>query len=126
MLELIIRLFSMLRLAIFMKNKEMLVFSTSPDEELGRAMAKALVGQRLAACVSVLPNVTSIYRWEDQIREDPECLLIIKTTGDRIDKLTSQIEKLHPYELPEVLAVPVTGGLSAYLDWVSDPVLDGS
>ena len=107
-----------------MKNKEILVFSTSPDEERGRAMAKTLVSKRLAACVNVIPGVTSIYRWEDQVREDPECLLIIKSTGDKIEDLAGQIEKLHPYELPEVLAVPVTGGLPAYLDWVRNSVQD--
>jgi periplasmic divalent cation tolerance protein len=111
---------------ISMKSKEIIVFSTSPDEDQGRAMARTLVSKRLAACVNVVPRVTSIYRWEDQVREDPECLLIIKSTGDQIESLTSQIEKLHPYELPEVLVVPITGGLPAYLDWVRNSVLDGS
>jgi periplasmic divalent cation tolerance protein len=60
------------------------------------------------------------------VREDSECLLIIKSTGDQIEGLTGQIEKLHPYELPEVLAVPITGGLPAYLDWVRNSVLDGN
>ena len=126
MLERFFRFFPMGHLPIFMKNKEILVFSTSPDEEVGRAMAKTLVRKRLAACVSVVPGVTSIYRWEGQVREDQECLLIIKSTGDQIEGLTGQIEQLHPYELPEVLAVPVTGGLPAYLDWISNSVLDGS
>ena len=111
---------------ISMKNKEIIVFSTSPDEEQGRAMAKTLVSKRLAACVNVIPRVTSIYRWDDQVQEDSECLLIIKSTGNQIEGLTDQIEKLHPYELPEVLAVPITGGLPAYLDWVTNSVLDGS
>jgi periplasmic divalent cation tolerance protein len=109
-----------------MKNKEILVFSTSPNEKQGRAMARTLVSKRLAACVNVVPRVTSIYRWEDQVREDSECLLIIKSTGDKMDGLAGQIEKIHPYELPEVLAVPVTGGLPAYLDWVRNSVQDGS
>ena len=89
-------------------------------------MAKTLVRKRLAACVNVVPRVSSIYRWEDQVREDSECLLIIKSTEDQIESLTSQIEKLHPYELPEVLAVPITGGLPAYLDWARHSVRDGS
>ncbi|MGI9265771.1 MAG: divalent-cation tolerance protein CutA [Gammaproteobacteria bacterium] len=109
-----------------MKNKEIIVFSTCPDPECGRALARSLVENRAAACVNVLPGVMSVYQWKGTTQEDSECLLMIKSTMDRMDSLASQIEELHPYELPEVVAVPVSGGLPAYLDWVRQSVTDGN
>ena len=94
------------------------VFVTAPDREVGARLAQALVGERLAACVSVVPGVSSIYRWKGEIQQDAEVLLIVKTTRARCEALATRVRDLHPYDLPEVLALPAVGGSEAYLDWV--------
>lgn len=84
------------------------------------ALAEALVRQRLAACVNVLPGVRSTYRWQGQVEQAEETLLVAKTTQARYAALETAVRRLHPYELPEIVAVHVTGGLPAYLQWVED------
>jgi periplasmic divalent cation tolerance protein len=96
-----------------------LIFCTCPDETTAGGIAEALVDERLAACANLLPGITSIYRWEGQIQRDPEVLLLIKTTRDRVSALTERLRVLHPYEIPEIIAVPVTEGLPDYLSWVT-------
>lgn len=91
---------------------------TCPDEASAAAIAGALVQERLAACVNRLPGVRSTYRWEGRVEESGEVLLLIKTTQDRLDELIARVQALHPYELPELIAVPAQGGLAPYLDWV--------
>ena len=81
-------------------------------------LADTLVEERFAACVNVLPGIRSVSRWQGAIERSDETLLLIKTTRDRLDALTTRVRDLHPYELPEVIAVEVAGGLSTYLDWV--------
>ena len=93
-------------------------FCTCPDADSATRLADALVGERLAACVSVVPGLRSVYRWQGAIERSDESLLLIKTSRDRLDLLTTRVRDLHPYELPEVVAVEVAGGLSTYLDWV--------
>ena len=95
-----------------------LVFTTVPDAETGRKIATHLVEYRLAACVNLLPGVESVYRWNDAVQRDDESLLIIKTTRDAYPELQETIVRLHPYELPEVVAVSAGAGLPAYLNWV--------
>jgi periplasmic divalent cation tolerance protein len=97
-----------------------LVYCTCPDAETAQRIARALVEQRLAACVNVVPGLRSIYRWQGAIQDDAECLLLVKTRAARVTALTEAIRGLHPYELPEVIAVPVVAGLAPYLDWVRD------
>jgi len=97
----------------------LLAYSTCPDEASADRIARALVAERLAACVNRLPRVHSTYRWQGQVEEADEILLLIKTTTDRLDAMTARLRSLHPYELPEVIAVEVRAGLPAYLDWVS-------
>ena len=84
-----------------------------------------LVEERLAACASVLPGLRSVYRWQGAIERADEVLLLIKTTRERIEPLTARVASLHPYELPEVVAVEVAGGLAAYLDWVEEQTRTG-
>jgi periplasmic divalent cation tolerance protein len=96
-----------------------LVYCTCPDAATGQRIADALVGERLAACVNLLPGVTSVYRWQGQVEQASEILLLIKTTADRFEALSARVLELHPYELPEVIAVEVRAGLPAYLDWVA-------
>jgi len=93
--------------------------STAPDVETGARIARALVEERLAACVNLVPAVRSIYRWQGAVEADTEVLLVIKTRAERIDALASRLRVLHPYELPELVALPVVAGLGPYLDWVA-------
>ena len=91
---------------------------TCPDEATAQQVAEAVVEGRHAACVNIVPRVVSVYRWQDQIECDDEVLLIIKTTEDAWPQLEQALVAAHPYELPEIIAVPVESGLQGYLDWV--------
>ncbi len=97
----------------------LLVFSTLPDAAAAQRLARLLVERRLAACVSVLPPCASIYRWQGALEESAEVPLLIKTTAARYADLEAAIRAEHPYELPEIVAVPVQRGLPGYLDWVA-------
>ena len=103
-----------------------LAFCTCPDADSAHALAEALVGERLAACVNVLPGVSSTYRWQGQVERADEVLLLIKTTGERLPALAARVPQLHPYELPELIAVPVAAGLPAYLHWVAEETREES
>jgi periplasmic divalent cation tolerance protein len=94
-------------------------YCTCPDLVSAERLAEALVGERLAACVNVLPGLRSVYRWQGTVEHADEVLLLIKTTRERLDALAARVQALHPYELPELLAVEAAGGLPAYLDWVA-------
>ena len=95
-----------------------IVFCTVPNEEQARQIARALVEERLAACVSIVPGLRSIYRWEEGICDDAELLLLIKTRREVFPRLIRRIQELHPYEVPEILSLDVTGASPAYLDWL--------
>lgn len=95
------------------------VLCTCPDDVVADRIAGAIVEERLAACVNRLPGVASTYRWKGEVQRDSECLLLIKTTIERFDALRERIVALHPYELPEVIAVDIARGLPAYLDWIA-------
>ncbi|WP_158984173.1 divalent-cation tolerance protein CutA [Lysobacter panacisoli] len=101
-----------------------LVLSTCPDPQTADALARSLVSERLAACVNMLPGVVSTYRWQGAVERGDEILLLIKTTADRQDALIARLQALHPYELPEAIAVEAVGGLAAYLDWVAEQTRD--
>lgn len=100
-----------------MSSDVCVVYVSLPRDEAGN-MARALVENRLAACVNILPRIESYFYWEGKAEFDEEALLIIKTTTGRFDALKEFVEEQHPYELPEIIAVPVTAGLSAYVEWV--------
>ena len=97
----------------------LLCLCTAPDAKTARTLAETLVAERLAACVSLLPGVHSVYRWQDEVEQADEIQLLIKTTRTCLPALQARIVALHPYELPEVIAVEAAGGLPAYLDWVA-------
>lgn len=99
-----------------------MVLSTCPDEATARAMASALVEARLAACVNIVPGLTSIYRWEGALEEGTEVLLLIKTTAGRYPEVETLIRERHPYRLAEIIAVPLAAGLPAYLAWIGESV----
>ncbi len=101
-----------------MANDTLLVISNLPDRASAEALAKALVERRAAACVNVLAPCRSVYRWQGAIETAEEHPVFAKTTRDRYDLLERVIRELHPYELPEIIAVPLAGGLPAYLAWV--------
>lgn len=94
------------------------IHCTCPDAAVADRIATALVEGRLAACVQQLPGMRSTYRWEGRVEQSDEVLLLIKTAQDRLEDVTASVRALHPYELPELLAVEARGGIPAYLDWV--------
>ncbi|HEX8986706.1 MAG TPA: divalent-cation tolerance protein CutA [Rhodocyclaceae bacterium] len=98
----------------------LLAVTTLPDEASARALAQRLVELRVAACVNVLAPCRSVYRWQGQVEEAEEVPVLIKTTAARYADLEAAIRAAHPYELPEIIAVPVTRGLPGYLAWVAD------
>lgn len=95
-----------------------LVLCTCPDQESAQRIADRLVGERLAACVSLLPGLTSVYRWQGAIHTEPEVLLLIKTVAGQFATLAETLRGMHPYELPEIIALPIAAGLTDYLTWV--------
>lgn len=98
----------------------LLVISSLPDQETAQRVARTLVEQRLAACVSVLASCKSVYRWRGAVEDATEVPLLIKTSAARYAELESVLRSLHPYELPEIIAVPILHGSTAYLDWISE------
>lgn len=102
-----------------MKDKVIVVLSSCPDDATAERLAQILLTERLAACVNWLPGARSAYWWQGRIQQDAETLLIAKTTPERLATLTARLAELHPYELPEVLAIEAVGGSERYLQWVS-------
>lgn len=95
-----------------------LVLTTVPNRETGERIVRTLVGERLAACGNLLPGVTSIFRWEGAVQEEEEVLVLLKTRGGAVERLLGRVAELHPYDVPEVLSLPVGAGLPAYCGWV--------
>lgn len=93
---------------------------TCPDVDSARTLSRSLVEARLAACVQLLPGIESIYRWDGRVDTASEVLLVIKTTQPCFDRLQARLVALHPYEVPELVALPAVAGLPAYLHWVAD------
>ena len=106
-----------------MSSQTLLVLTTCGNAEEARSLAVLLIEQRLAACVNALDKVTSTYRWQDRVQQDQETLLVIKTTAARYAAVEQAIRAHSKYELPEVLAIPVAAGSSAYLDWIGESVV---
>jgi periplasmic divalent cation tolerance protein len=97
----------------------LVVITSLPDRAAAEKLADALIAQRVAACVNILAPCRSVYRWKDAVQHDEEHPVLIKTTRERYAALEAAIRALHPYELPEIVAVPIERGLPAYLDWVA-------
>ena len=98
------------------------VFSTFPDGETAARIARTLVDEQLAACVNLVPTVRSIYRWEGKVCDEAETLAVIKTTAERYAALAAKITELHPYQVPEVIALPLADGHPPYLAWLAAQV----
>lgn len=97
----------------------LVVMVTAPSADKAAEIARALVEERLAACANVLPQLHSIYRWEGAVQDEAEALLLLKTTRDRFEALRARVLSLHPYQVPEVIALPVEAGHAAYLAWIA-------
>lgn len=100
----------------------LLVLCTAPSAEVAAGLARALVEARLAACGNMLPGVRSIYRWEGKVEDEAEVLLLLKTSRERFPALRDELLRRHPYQVPEVLALPVEAGSAAYLEWLAGAV----
>ena len=99
--------------------RKLLVFTNLPDRASAERLADLLVERRLAACVNILAPCRSVYRWKGAVQHDEEHPMLMKTTAERYGALEQALREGHPYELPEIIAVPIQGGLPAYLDWVA-------
>lgn len=97
----------------------LLVLTNLPDRAAAEKLADALIEQRVAACVNLLAPCRSVYRWKNAVQHDEEHPVLIKTTAERYAALEAAIRAVHPYELPEIVAIPIERGLPAYLDWVT-------
>jgi len=100
-------------------NSICMVFCTCPDEQVAEKLAARLLKQRLAACVNIIPDIRSIYRWNGEINRDSEALMVIKTAVEEYEALESCLREHHPYDVPEVVCLPVQAGLPEYLAWVA-------
>ena len=105
-------------------NDVLLVLTNLPNRDAAENLARALIEEKVAACVNILGACTSVYRWQGAVETAGEIPLLIKTTGVRYAALEAVIRRLHPYELPEIIAVPLARGFPGYLQWVEDETLE--
>jgi periplasmic divalent cation tolerance protein len=104
-----------------MQSEVIVVLITAPSKDVGRQIARTLLDLRLAACVSIIPAVNSLYVWQGKIQEDEEVLLLVKTRAELFeDKIIPTVRASHPYQTPEVICLPVVAGLKEYLDWIEE------
>lgn len=101
-----------------MPTDTVVVFCTCPDQLSAEQIAKSLVAQGLAACVNLIPHVISVFQWQGKQESEQEVLMLIKTRDERYPDVEKAVKSLHPYELPELITVPVSRGLPEYLNWV--------
>jgi periplasmic divalent cation tolerance protein len=101
-------------------DRPVVLLSTASSPEEGARIAHALVAERLAACCNLLPGVRSIYRWKEEVEEATEVVIIIKSVASRVEPIAARILELHSYQTPELVVLPVEGGLESYLQWIAD------
>ncbi len=101
-----------------MDTENIIVYITASNDEEAAKISKALVEAGLAACVNIVKNIRSIYRWQGKIEDDPEVLMIVKTRTGLFEALAAEVRKLHSYEVPEIIALPIVKGSEAYLNWL--------
>lgn len=102
------------------------VLVTVPDAVAGESLVRQLVQEEVVACGTILPGATSVYRWEGRVEQEREALIVFKTTASGADRLVRRVPELHPYDVPEVLVLPVEAGHVPYLSWISENVVDES
>ncbi len=105
-----------------MSPDAVVVLVTAPSAEKAAELGKALVSERLAACASVVPGIRSVYWWEGKVQDEAEALVVLKTTRTRLPALRDRVLALHPYQVPEVVALPIEGGNEKYLEWLAGEV----
>ena len=103
-----------------MSTEQIIVLISVPSKDVGLKVARSLVDSQLAACVNLLPAIRSVYRWEGSVAEDEELLLIVKSKQSLFDQLSELVVQHHPYDVPEVIALPIVAGLKAYLTWIDE------
>ena len=103
-----------------MADEVLIVFCTFPDMDTAGKAVRELVEQRLAACGNIVPEVHSVYRWKGEVESSAEVLAILKLDGVRYAEFETKLRSLHPYDVPEIIAIPLTKGLPAYLQWVRE------
>ena len=106
-----------------MSENAFLALSTFPDAETARRISKQLVEEKLAACANIFPAIESIYRWKGKVESGQEMIAFFKTSQDRHEAFMQKLRALHPYELPEIIFIPIAAGLPEYLRWVVDSCL---
>lgn len=105
-----------------MKETAYIIFCTAPDEQEARMIARQVVEKKLAACCTIVPKSTSVYYWENQVKESSETLLIIKSTSRKFQQLEKEIKMMHSYTVPEIIANRIEDGSLAYMEWLFDYV----
>jgi periplasmic divalent cation tolerance protein len=100
------------------RNNIALILVTAPDGQIAETLARSLLQERLVACVNIVPGLRSLYRWEGRVQGSDEVLMLLKARKRDVQAVAERVRELHPYEVPEVIATEITGGLEAYLDWV--------
>lgn len=103
-----------------MPSEFVLILTTFPEDQDAEALAKALIDERLAACVNILPEMRSVYTWQGKTESAAERQLVIKTARSRVDALEARLKQLHPYDVPEFILIEIAGGSCDYLSWLSD------
>lgn len=96
------------------------IYSTIDDIKKARKIANTLVEEKLVACVNIIPKIESIYRWKGKIESSNECVIIAKTVDKNVKKVITKIKDMHPYELPDIIILPIIGGLKEYLKYIAD------
>ena len=102
------------------KVEVIIILITVPDVKSAEKIAAMLVEKSLAACVNIITGVKSVYRWEGELNHDDELLLLVKTVRDNFDAISLAVKSIHPYDLPEIIAVPVVNGFNPYIEWIKD------
>lgn len=106
----------------YVAGSNSIAYVTTPNEESAKGIAHELIRKKLAACINIIPSITSIYEWEGKVNEDVECLMMIKTTSEQVDEMTKFVRENHPYSVAEVISVKIENGNPPYLDWVTKSV----
>ena len=106
-------------------SEKLVVLMTAGSQEEAERIAQTLVAEMLAACVNIIPTITSVYRWEGQVQSDQEWLLVAKSRRDVLNDLVRRVQALHSYDVPEIIALPLVGGSDAYLRWIDREVHGG-
>jgi len=101
-------------------EQHVVILVTVPNQATGATIARDLVNARLAACVNRMPGLCSVYQWQGKVEEAAEELLIVKTRASLVDAVAQRVKSLHPYQVPEVIALPIAGGIASYLQWIDE------